>query len=215
MAAKPKSKIGKGLAVASTLCLLFFNHLHKDEISIVCVLIALSLIYAFSDWAVRGSSPAEKIGRWVALPVFCGAIALVLAAHFWPNWELTGEQRPILAEMAKQMPKDMVLLVEFPTGDKMAQDYGEQIRQVFQDNGAKVNKIRVLHGLGPDPEGMLVITPQEPLDGSWCASYRYGSALAFQMSQHGMPTVLTYDTSGVKTVDCSSLEIWVGKKPRE
>ena len=192
MAAKPKSKIGKGLAVASTLCLLFFNHLHKDEISIVCVLIALSLIYAFSDWAVRGSSPAEKIGRWVALPVFCGAIALVL-----------------------QMPKDMVLLVELPTGDKMAQDYGEQIRQVFQDNGAKVNKIRVLHGLGPDPEGMLVITPQEPLDGSWCASYRYGSALAFQMSQHGMPTVLTYDTSGVKTVDCSSLEIWVGKKPRE
>lgn len=205
-----------GIGVAFTLALVLFDRLRPPEIALVCSGISLAVAFAFSDWPLnRGLTVAERIGRWGALILCCASFGVLVGWHFWPDWKLTDEQQSVLAEMAKETPKDMVLLVELPTGDKLGQDYGEQIRKVFQDNGSKVNKIRVMHGLGPDPEGMLVIAPQEPLDGSRCASYRYGVALALQMSQHGMPTILTYDTSGVKVVDCSSLEIWVGKKPKE
>jgi len=81
--------------------------------------------------------------------------------------------------------------------------------EVFEKNGATVNKITVIHGVGPDPEGILVLVPQQ----EDCPAYRYGSGLSGAMSQVGITAHLDFQ-QGLGMVDCHGFVIWVGTKPR-
>ena len=211
MAAKPKNKLWSGLGAAFALSAIYFNHPGKQWLIVLCVALSVSLVYGFSDWPRRtGFTVAEKMGRWVALVLICSLLALCWGSLWWPRWSLSSSQRTRLAALAKEIPKNVAFVVEVPPTDELGKQFGHELMSVFADNGASVNKITVVRGLGEDPVGIIILVPQQ----EECPAYRYGSGVSSVMSQIGIPAHLSYQ-QGLGMADCNGFVVLVGTKPRD
>jgi hypothetical protein len=208
-----RAKRGGALAVALALFLAIYRT-DNTEIALACVGIFCCVVYAFSDYPSTTENWFVKLVRWAFLVAACAFVAGLACYYSWKRWTLEDSQREAVTKIAKEMPRELSLVVEYPPAyNKLGQQFGKEIRQVFESSGARVNKITVVHGALPDFEGMIVNVPQPPpLNESKCVSYRYGSALSSVMAQAGIKSTLLPNSS---IVDCSSLAIFVGKKPSD
>lgn len=58
------------------------------DLIFICGGIAVSLLFAFSDFFSRqGLTPAERIGRFVLLLIGCSMASSLIGWHFWPRGE--------------------------------------------------------------------------------------------------------------------------------
>lgn len=93
------------------------------QIAVLSAALEVCLLYGLSGWiAEAGLSVAERIGRSVALFI---AVSCAVAMYGWwfrPGWHLTSEQEDGLAELAKKIPKNIVILVELPENSVAGQD---------------------------------------------------------------------------------------------
>jgi hypothetical protein len=96
------------------------------QIGLLGVGIAASLLYGLSGWVTkRGLSVVERIGRGIALLLSVSCVIALYGWQFRPGWHLTSEQEDGLADVAKNIPKNIVVLVELPENSIAGQDYGK------------------------------------------------------------------------------------------
>lgn len=162
----------------------------------------------------------ESAGCWIAaisLAVMVGVAASKFQSQFTePSWRLTKNQRDAVASIASEMPASMSLIVEFPPAyNRTGQSFGKEVRKTMSDNSkGKINKIDVVYSGNPQLEGLGVLVPPDPVDGSICLSARYGSALNGVLGQAGIESSLMIDHDRSRAVDCSSVIVYVGKQPK-
>jgi hypothetical protein len=202
------SKSRKGaLVLALTFACAMFGARTWTQIGMLGVGMAAFLIYALSGWITKGSlSIAERMGRSAVLLCTVSIAVGIYSWQFRPGWHLTSEQEDGLVEVAKNIPKSIVVLVELPENSIAGQDYGKDIMRVFKDNGVRVNSITVFYGAGETPVGLVV-------------SARYSSDPAFQVAGYVHSKMLflkmpaRFQAGNLAAADATSFIIYVGSRP--
>ena len=206
MSSKTSSLRRGALAVAATLALLLFNHLDQRNIVLVCLAIGVLLFYGLSGWIIKSKLGfAGKLGRSTALLLFCSSAAGLIGWYFWPSWHLTNTQENGLAALAREIPKNIVVVVELPSDSELGEEYGTDIMRVLHDSGTSVNQVRVYRGVGETPVGVIVATRNisDP-------AYRPALMLQAGMFQLRIPAKFR---DGDALADDGSIVIYVGSKP--
>lgn len=210
MGAKTRGGAG-AVSLLTALALVLFNNPPKREIEALCVAIFVCAVYGLSGWvSKKGLTVAERMGHGVALVIVCSGVVVWYGSFFWPSWKLTGEQKSTLASFSRSLPAEDTFVIELPQSDELGQQFGHDLMSVFADNGARVNKITVLHGVGADPVGTVILIPEQEN----CPAYRYGTQMATVLNGSGI-TAHMFPQSGPGMADCNSFVILVGTKPRE
>ena len=196
------------MALAATLT--FFSRPQTEwEFYALCGLLFVSLFYGLSGWVTKpGLGSAGKIGRTIALLIVVSVAVGLYGWHFRPGWHLTSSQKDGLAEAAKHIPKNIIILVELPENSIAGQGYGKDIMEVLKDNGVQVNAITIFYGVGETPVG-LVVSARFPSDPAYqAAGYMHSKMLLLQMPAK-------FQEGNTITADAMSFIIYVGSKPVE
>ena len=202
------SKSRKGaLIFALTFALAMFGARTWTQIGMLSAGIALSLSYALSGWVTKkGLSIPERMGRSVILLFVVSAVVGSFAWQFRPGWHLTGEQEDGLVEVAKKIPKNIVIVVELPENSTAGQEYGKDIMRVFKDNGVNVNSVTIFYGVGETPVGLVVSTRYTTDPAYKVAGYVHSRMLSLHMPAR-------FQEGNSLTADATSFMIYVGSKP--
>jgi len=198
---------GATLGLAVTLALAMFGARTWAQIELLSVAMAVTLLYGLSGWATKKSlSIPEKMGRGVALLLVVACLVGIYTWQFRPGWHLTGEQESGLAEVAQKLPHDIVMVVELPENNIAGQEYGKEIMEVFKDNGARVNSVRIFYGVGETPIG-LVVSARFKTD----PAYNVAGFVHYKMLYLKMPA--KFQEGNTWAADASSFLIYVGSRP--
>jgi hypothetical protein len=119
---------------------------------------------------------------------------------------LTGEQEDGLAEVAKNIPKEIVVLVELPENSPAGQDYGKDIMRVLKDNGARVNSVTVFYGVGETPVGLVVSARYRTDEAYKVADYVHSKMVFLKMPAK-------FQEGNTASADATSFIVYVGSKP--
>jgi len=167
---------------------------------------AAFLIYGLSGWVTKkGLSVPERMGRGVVLLCLVLGVVGAYSWEFRPGWHLTSEQEDGLVEAAKNIPKNIVVLIELPENSIAGQEYGRDIMRVFKENGVQVNSVTVFHGAGETPVGLVVSVRDRDDPAYQVAGYVHSKMLFLKMPatfQEGNPVA-----------DATSFIVYVGSKP--
>src|ERR1700761_3416330 len=87
-----KAKRGGGLVMALTFASLLFNHPQNEWIVVLCIGLALSLLYAFSDYPRTGERRFQIVVRWIFLAIICTSIPAAWGSFWWQRIVVTPER---------------------------------------------------------------------------------------------------------------------------
>jgi hypothetical protein len=193
--------------LAFTFACAMFGARTWTQIGMLGIGMAAFLIYALSGWGNQERLVhRERMGRSAVLLCTLSLGVGIYSWQFRPGWHLTSEQEDGMVEVAKNIPKNIVVLVELPENSISGQDYGKDIMRVFKDNGVRVNSITVFYGVGETPVGLVV-------------SARYSGDPAFQVAGYVHSKMLflkmpaRFQAGNVAATDATSFIIYVGSKP--
>jgi hypothetical protein len=206
--ASMSSKSRRGaLVLALTFACAMFGTRTWTQIAMLDAGLAVCLTYGLSgSIAKKGLSIPERMGRSVALLCVVSAAVGIYSCQFRPGWHLTGEQEDGLVEVAKNIPNNIVVLVELPENSVAGQEYGKEIMRLFKDNGVKVNSVTVFYGVGETPVG-LVVSTRFPSDPAYqVAGYVHSKMLLLKMPAR-------FQEGNTVTADATSFIVYVGSKP--
>jgi hypothetical protein len=146
------------------------------------------------------------MGRGLTLLIVISCFAGMYGWWFRPGWYLSGEQEDGLADVAKKIPSNIVLLVELPENNIAGQEYGKDIMRVFRDNGAKVNSVTVFYGVGETPVGLVVSARYRGDPAYDVAGYVHSRMLSLKIPAK-------FQEGNTWSADASSFLIYVGSRP--